>query len=208
MFYDPMVAKLITWGEDRDEAIARMRDALDQFVVRGIQTNLSFLSALIAHEKYRTGNISTNTIAEEYPDGFDPTHVPSEDPTTFIAVIGSVVREYRDRAALIEGQLPGHNRKVPDDWVVVGKEHHPITVLPGDECHKVYYKGETYTVCSDWKYTPRTRSTMPSPTLADQQASTRESPSGSLAEPGRGESVFLRPVTPRPRYPPSFRRVL
>ncbi|MDJ0793320.1 MAG: acetyl/propionyl/methylcrotonyl-CoA carboxylase subunit alpha [Woeseiaceae bacterium] len=152
MFYDPMVAKLITWGKDRDEAIARMRDALDQFVVRGIQTNLAFLSALIAHEKYRSGNISTNTIAEEYPDGFDPTHVPSEDPTTFIAVIGSVLREYRDRAALIEGQLPGHRRKVPDDWVVVGKEHHAITVLPGDECHTVHYNGETYTVCSDWEF--------------------------------------------------------
>ncbi len=152
MFYDPMVAKLITWGKDRDEAIARMRDALDQFVVRGIQTNLAFLSALIAHEKYRTGNISTNTIAEEYPDGFDPTHVPSEDPTTFIAVIGSVVREYRDRAALIDGQLPGHRRKVPDDWVVVGKEHHPITVLPGEDCHTVHYNGETYIVCSDWEF--------------------------------------------------------
>ena len=150
--YDPMLAKLITWGKDRDEAIARMRDALDQFVVRGIQTNLAFLSALIAHEKYRTGNISTNTIAEEYPDGFDPTHVPSEDPTTFIAVIGSVVREYRDRAALIDGQLPGHRRKVPDDWVVVGKEHHPITVLPGEDCHTVHYNGETYIVCSDWEF--------------------------------------------------------
>ncbi len=152
MYYDPMVAKLITWGKDRDEAIARMRDALDQFVVRGIQTNLAFLSALIANEKYRKGNISTNTIAEEYPEGFDPTHVPSEDPTTFIAVIGSVVREYRDRAALIEGQLPGHRRKVPDDWVVVGKEHHPITVLPGDDCHTVHYKGETFIVCSDWQF--------------------------------------------------------
>ncbi len=152
MYYDPMVAKLITWGRDRDEAISKMRDALDQFVVRGIQTNIAFLSALIAHEKYRTGNISTSTIAEEYPDGFDPTHVPSEDPTTFIAAIGSVVREYRDRAALIEGQLPGHTRKVPDDWVVVGKEHHPITVVPGEDCHVVKYNGDTFTVCSDWEF--------------------------------------------------------
>ncbi len=152
MFYDPMVAKLVTWGKDRDEAIAKMRDALDQFVVRGIQTNLSFLSALIAHEKYRTGNISTNTIAEEYPEGFHPADVPSEDPTTFVAVIGAIVRKYRDRAALIEGQLPGHNREVPDDFVVVGKEHHLITVVPADGCHEVKYNGDTLKVCSDWEF--------------------------------------------------------
>ncbi len=152
MFYDPMVAKLVTWGEDRERAIAKMRDALDQFVVRGIRTNLSFLSALVAHEKYRTGNISTNTIAEEYPEGFNPAHVPSEDPATFVAVVGSIVRRYRDRAAQIEGQLPGHNRKVPEDWVVVGKEHHPITVLPGNDSHEVRYDGKTYTVRSGWEF--------------------------------------------------------
>ena len=152
MFYDPMVAKLVTWGKDRDEAIAKMRDALDQFVVRGIQTNIAFLAALIANEKYRTGNISTNTIAEEYPDGFNPAHVPSEDPSTFIAVAGALAREYRDRAATIEGQLPGHNRKVPADWVVVGEEHHAITVVPGDDCHVVQYDGHTLTVCSDWEF--------------------------------------------------------
>ncbi len=152
MFYDPMVAKLITWGKDRDEAITRMRDALDQFVVRGIQTNISFLSALVAHEKFRTGNISTNTIGEEYPEGFHPADVPSEDPMTFLAVVGSIVRMYRDRAALIEGQLPGHNRKVPDDWVIVGKEHHPITVVPVEGGHEVLYDGKAYRVSSDWEF--------------------------------------------------------
>ena len=87
MFYDPMVAKLVTWGKDRDDAIARMRAALDQFVVRGIQSNIAFLSALIAHEKFRTGNISTNTIAEEYPEGFNPSDVAHEDPA--IALVPS-----------------------------------------------------------------------------------------------------------------------
>ncbi|MDJ0710556.1 MAG: acetyl/propionyl/methylcrotonyl-CoA carboxylase subunit alpha [Woeseiaceae bacterium] len=152
MYYDPMVAKLITWGRDREEAIASMRDALDRFVVRGIQTNIAFLSALVAHEKFRTGNISTNTIAEEYPEGFDPAHVPSEDPATFLAVVGSVVRKFRDRAATIEGQLPGHNRKVPAEWVVIGDAHHSITVVPGDGCYEVQYNGQSYTVCTDWEF--------------------------------------------------------
>jgi propionyl-CoA carboxylase alpha chain len=153
MFYDPMVAKLITWGEDRDQAIERMRAALDKFIVRGISTNIAFLSALIAHEKYRTGNISTNTIAEEYPEGFHPGDVPHEDPAEVIAVMASVVRKYRDRAAQIEGQLPGHRRLVPADWVIImGGEHHPVHVVPIEGGHDVQYDGKTYAARSDWEF--------------------------------------------------------
>ncbi|MBT8108206.1 MAG: biotin/lipoyl-binding protein, partial [Gammaproteobacteria bacterium] len=153
MYYDPMVAKLITWGEDREQAIRRMRAALDKFIVRGISTNIAFLSALIAHEKYRTGNISTNTIAEEYPEGFNPSDVPHEDPNEVIAVMASVVRKYRDRAAQIDGQLPGHRRLVPDDWVIImDGEHHPVHVVPIEGGHDVLYDGKTYATRSDWEF--------------------------------------------------------
>jgi propionyl-CoA carboxylase alpha chain len=153
MFYDPMVAKLITWGEDREQAIEKMRAALDKFIIRGISTNISFLSALMAHEKYVTGNISTNTIAEEYPEGFHPADVPHEDPATIIAVVGSMVRKYRDRAAQIEGQLPGHGRKVPADWVVVmNGEQHAINVVPMEGGFDVVYESNTYAVRSDWEF--------------------------------------------------------
>ena len=153
MFYDPMVAKLITWGEDRDQAIEKMRTALDKFLIRGISTNISFLSALMAHEKYVTGNISTNTIAEEYPDGFHPGDVPLEDPAIIIAVVGSMVRKYRDRAAQIDGQLPGHRREVPADWVIVlNDQYHPISVKPVEGGNDVTYNGETYEVRSDWEF--------------------------------------------------------
>jgi propionyl-CoA carboxylase alpha chain len=153
MFYDPMVAKLITWGEDREQAIERMRSALDKFIVRGISTNIAFLSALIAHEKYRTGNISTNTIAEEYPEGFHPGDVPHEDPAEVIAVMASVVRKYRDRAAQIKGQLPGHRRNVPADWVIIlGGEHHSVHVVPIEGGHDVQYNGKTYAARSDWEF--------------------------------------------------------
>ena len=91
MYYDPIVAKLITWGEDREQAIEMMRAALDKFVVRGIATNISFLSALVAHERYVTGNINTNTIAEEYPEGFHPADVPHEEPAEIISVVGMPV---------------------------------------------------------------------------------------------------------------------
>ena len=153
MFYDPLVAKLVTWGEDREQAIAKMRAALDQFIVRGIQTNIAFLAALVAHEKYVTGNISTHTIAEEYPEGFHPADVPHEDPAVVIAVVGSMVRKYRDRAALVEGQLHGYQREVPADWVVVAaEEQHPIHVVPMEGGHDVTYDGKTYAVRSSWEF--------------------------------------------------------
>jgi propionyl-CoA carboxylase alpha chain len=153
MFYDPMVAKLITWGEDREQAIEKMRAALDKFIIRGISTNISFLSALIANERFLSGNISTNTIAEEYPEGFHPADVPHEEPAIIIAVVGAMVRSYRDRAAAIDGQLRGHNRKVPDDWVVImDNKHHAISVFPMEGGHDVIYEGKTYAVRSDWEF--------------------------------------------------------
>jgi propionyl-CoA carboxylase alpha chain len=158
MFYDPMVAKLITWGVDRDDAIARMRSALDRFVLRGIQSNVAFLSALIAHHRFRSGNISTNTIAEEYPEGFNPSDVPHEDPAIVLAVVATVARKYSDRAALIDGQLPGHGREVPADCVVFnGQEYFPVSVLclnrvDQQECNVVTFEGADYRVCSDWQF--------------------------------------------------------
>jgi propionyl-CoA carboxylase alpha chain len=153
MFYDPMVAKLVTWGEDREQAIEKMQAALDKFIVRGISTNIAFLSALLAHEKYATGNISTNTIAEEYPEGFHPGDVPHKDPAEIIAAIASMVRKYRDRAAQIDGQLPGHQRRVPADWVIImGGEHYPVHVVPREGGHDVEYDGKTYAVRSNWEF--------------------------------------------------------
>jgi propionyl-CoA carboxylase alpha chain len=153
MYYDPIVAKLITWGENREQAIDHMRAALDKFIIRGIQSNIAFLAALVAHERYQSGNISTNTIAEEYPEGFHPADVPHEDPATIVAVAASVMRKYRDRAAQIDGQLPGHQRRVPADWVVVmDGEHHDITVEQTDGGYNVAFEGRAYAVRSDWEF--------------------------------------------------------
>ncbi len=185
MFYDPMVAKLVTWGEDRDDAIARMRAALDQFVVRGIQSNIAFLSALIAHATFRSGNISTNTIAEEYPEGFNPSDVVQEDPAIELAVVGSIVRKYRDRAAQIDGQLPGHRREVPADWVVVkGDEHHPISVVAENDCHVVTLDGDEYRVCSDWEFGER----LFSGTVNDETVHMQVSRDGQVYRLARGGS--------------------
>jgi propionyl-CoA carboxylase alpha chain len=153
MFYDPMIAKLITWGVDREQATAQMCSALDRFVIRGVSSNLSFLSALMRHPRFVQGNMSTHMIAEEYPDGFHPADMPQQDPTIVISVAASMVRSYRDRAARIEGQLDGHERCVPDDWVVVmNGEQHPVSVVAVEGGHDVNYQGNTHTVRSDWQF--------------------------------------------------------
>jgi len=153
MFYDPMIAKLITHGADREEAITRMRAALDRFLIRGVSHNISFLSALMVNPRFVAGNMSTNMIGEEYPDGFQPTDLSHQDPTIFISVAASMMRGYRDRAAKIDGQLTGHERRVPDDWVILmNDEQHPVSVVAAQGGHDVSYNGHTYAVRSKWEF--------------------------------------------------------
>jgi len=153
MYYDPMIAKLITHGANREEAIAHMRLALDRFIIRGVSNNVSFLSALMVHPRFVEGDMNTNMIGEEYPDGFHPADVPVDDPTIIISVAASMLRGYRDRAAQIDGQLSGHEHHVFDDWVVVmNNEHHPVSVVPAEGGHDVEYNGSTYAVRSNWEF--------------------------------------------------------
>jgi propionyl-CoA carboxylase alpha chain len=153
MYYDPMIAKLITYGANREEATAHMRLALDRFLIRGVSNNLSFLSALMVHPRFVEGTMTTNMIGEEYPDGFHPADVPVDDPTIIISVAASMLRGYRDRAAQIDGQLSGHEHQVFDDWVVVmNNEHHPVSVVPAQGGHDVEYNGNTYAVRSNWEF--------------------------------------------------------
>ncbi len=153
MFYDPMIAKLITYGTDREEARARMCTALDRFLIRGVSSNLSFLSALMQHPRFKDGNMSTNMIGDEYPDGFDPSDMLLDDPATIITVAASMLRSYRDRAAQIHGQLDGYERHVPEDWVAVIKnQHYPISVVPVEGGYDVRVNDNTYAVHSNWTF--------------------------------------------------------
>ncbi len=98
MYYDPMIAKLITSGDNREQAIERMGDALDAYYIRGVSHNISFLNALISHPRFREGRLSTNLIAEEYPDGFHTADVPRADPELAIVVAATIHRRLMDRA--------------------------------------------------------------------------------------------------------------
>ncbi len=152
MYYDPMIAKLITYGADREQASAHMRSALDRFLIRGVSSNLSFLSALMSHPRFVSGDMSTNMIAEEYPDGFHPADAPHDDPTIIISIAAAMHRRYRDRAARIDGQLRGHERRVRSDWVVVlNNEYHPVDVVAVDSGYQVKCQGKTCIVDSNWE---------------------------------------------------------
>ena len=119
IYYDPMISKLITYGADREETIAHMRHALEGYFIRGVSHNISFLAALMAHPRFQVGNLTTNFIANEFPDGFDPSCVTHDDPKLLVCVSACVHRAYQERESCISGQHEGHQRKVLDDWVVI-----------------------------------------------------------------------------------------
>jgi len=119
MFYDSMIAKLIVHGTDRNDAIAKMREALNGFVIRGISSNIPFQAALLAHPKFVSGDFNTGFIAENYAHGFRAEDVPHDDPDFLVALAAFVRRKSRERAANISGQLPGYDVQIGHDYSVI-----------------------------------------------------------------------------------------
>ena len=135
MFYDPMIAKLITWDEDRPRAIAQMQNALDNFRVEGVKSNTPFLASLLRHPRFQDARLTTAFIDEEYPSGF-AVQVP-ENADAFVVAVATVHYQHRVRASLISGVLPGHEYTPSPDWVVVGDgvhEHVSVSEENGHYC--------------------------------------------------------------------------
>ncbi|WIM14311.1 MAG: Propionyl-CoA carboxylase biotin-containing subunit [Enhydrobacter sp.] len=116
MFYDPMIAKLCSYGRTRDQAIERMRRALDEFYVRGVSHNVPFLAALMAHPRFVAGRLTTNFIAEEFKGGFSAAHLPPRDPAILAAV------------AAVADRVQGHRAGAVHDARVVMLNRAPIEV--------------------------------------------------------------------------------
>ena len=157
MHYDSMIAKLIVHGLDRDDAIRRMREALNGFVIRGISSNIPFQSALIGHADFRAGRFDTGFIAQQYPQGFSAADVPHDDPDFLVALAAAANRRFLERAAGISGQLPGHGVQIGDDYVVVVKglegrhRHQPVQVRSNGSV-QVTVGERRYDLAKDWNF--------------------------------------------------------
>ncbi|MEL7467928.1 MAG: biotin/lipoyl-containing protein, partial [Pseudomonadota bacterium] len=118
MYYDPMIAKLCSWGPDRDSAIETMRTALDEFEVEGIGHNLPFLSAVYDHPRFISGNISTAFIAEEYPDGFEGASIDEAAVKRLAAGAAAMQLVTARRNGRISGKISRREQAAGTDWVV------------------------------------------------------------------------------------------
>ena len=151
IFYDPMIAKLITYGEDRSQSIDRMVDALDNYYIRGVNHNISFLNALMVHPRFIAGDLSTNFIADEFPDGFNADLVPQADPAIALVVLGAVNQLEEERASLLSNQLTGHEHVANRDWVVVvGDQQSTVNVELTESGYLVSLGNSDYQVETNW----------------------------------------------------------
>jgi propionyl-CoA carboxylase alpha chain len=126
MFYDPMIAKLVTYADTREEAIDRQIEALDSFAIEGIGHNVDFLSALMQHPRFRSGSITTGFIAEEYPEGFQG--APADQPLIedLAAIAALVALETDHRACSISGQLGAEVPPAIERVVRIGGNEHRV----------------------------------------------------------------------------------
>jgi propionyl-CoA carboxylase alpha chain len=151
MFYDPMIAKLITWGETRDEAADKQIAALDAFEIEGLSHNVDFVSAIMQHPRFRSGELTTGFIAEEYPDGFHGAPASTELQRDLAAIAGFAATAEADRARRTDGQL-GKRLRPPADWVVtIDGTAHDVS-LDEDE---IIVDGEALDIAME--YTPGDR---------------------------------------------------
>ncbi len=152
MYYDPMIAKLCTWAPTRAEAIEKMRVALDSFEVEGIGHNLPFLSAVMDHPKFISGEMTTAFIAEEYPEGFEGVTLPEGELRRIAAACAAMHRVGEIRRARVSGRMDNHERKVGSDWNVKlqGENFDVVTKADPEGATVVFSDGVEMRVSGDW----------------------------------------------------------
>ena len=141
MYYDPMIAKLVTWGPDRERAIERHQAALDNFYIRGIDHNIPFLSAVMAHPRFREGRLSTDFIAEEFPEGFAGRLLEEQER-----------REMAAMAALLELRRQARGAPLAKQDLVVELDREPValSVEPTEDGIRAVMGEESLEVAGDW----------------------------------------------------------
>ena len=151
MFYDPMISKLVTHGKTRDEAIDAQQAALDRYMIEGIQDNIPFVSTVYDQARFRSGDITTAYIKDEFPEGFSGVE-PTDYQAVLLATSAAYVHGvYSKRASEVSGRMS----PVPsprEDWVVIlDKEHYPIKLRFASGRAEIDLSGKTYILETNWK---------------------------------------------------------
>jgi len=152
MYYDPMIAKLCTWAPDRPQAIEAMRVALDSFEVEGIGHNLPFVAAVMDHEIFIKGDMTTAFIEDQYPEGFEGVTLSEEMLRRVAASCAAMHRVAEIRRTRVSGRMDNHERRVGADWVVsLQGEQFAVSVAADKEGANVTFEdGHSVRVASDW----------------------------------------------------------
>ncbi len=151
MFYDPMIAKLVSYGETREEAAAHMNDALDAYTIRGVRHNIPFLAALMRHPQFIAGEMTTGFIDEHYPDGFSSSDVVHSDPALLVAVAAKIQHQVDQRATRISGQTGGGVSEEHHYVAIVGEREYPLDIEDAGSASLVQIDGDTYRIEFDWQ---------------------------------------------------------
>ncbi len=149
IYYDPMIAKLVAHGPDRAAAIATLRQALDAYYIRGINHNTAFLSAMLAHPRFQAGRLTTNFIAEEFPEGYQPA-IPDQAARRALVFAAAFIQR---RSAEREASVGGHGvayRALPDWVVLLAREEYPVSLKPHSSGFMVSSELGDGTFESDW----------------------------------------------------------
>ena len=152
VYYDPLIAKLVAYGPDREGAIDRLRSALDDFYIAGVQHNIPFLAAVAANSRFRAGALSTNFITEEFPGGFAPPAGFVEPDRTILLAAALAHRRIRERETAIDGQLAGAGGAIGECSIVLLDERsYPLSLRPEGDAYRVEIEGESRLASTDWQ---------------------------------------------------------
>lgn len=151
MYYDAMIAKLCTYAETREEAIELMKKSLGSFIIQGISHNISFLEALIHHERFGAGDIHTGFIDEEYPDGFSGAKLTSEINEVFLTTAILAFLTEQKRAVSLPNQLTDQSNKIGTRWIVtIDKGQFPVMIKPVEDGYNIRHGTNRLTIRSNW----------------------------------------------------------
>jgi propionyl-CoA carboxylase alpha chain len=152
MFYDPMIAKLCSWAPDRKASIDVMREALDGFEIEGIGHNLPFLSAVMDHPRFISGDITTAFIEEEYPDGFTGAELDALTLKRISAACAAMYRVAEIRNARVSGRIDNHERKVGENWIIKAQNQRFDVGIDADHDGSTvsFADGSSHRVASEW----------------------------------------------------------